>query len=254
MILMRFRHLLPAGLAAGALVAAIPGAALTGGAISGSALAQPAPRPGAAKPASTPVATPAPKPAAKPEAKPGAAKPAAPAAEVKPSTAKPASKPPTAGKSAPAAASPASAASTPLGSFGDWQAFAAPSGRSKICYAISQPKERLPKNVPRDPAYVFVSFNPGENIRNEVAFRMGFAAKDNAPAEAVIGSTTYVLLTKATDAWLKNLAEAGPAVSNMAKNASMMVKVQSARGSQLTDRYSLTGFGPALERARKECS
>jgi hypothetical protein len=28
-----------------------------------------------------------------------------------------------------------------------------------------------------------------------------------------------------------------------------VAKVRSARGSQLTDRYSLTGFGPALERA-----
>ena len=32
------------------------------------------------------------------------------------------------------------------------------------------------------------------------------------------------------------------------------VKMQSARGSSLTDRYSLTGFGKALEHARKECA
>jgi hypothetical protein len=32
------------------------------------------------------------------------------------------------------------------------------------------------------------------------------------------------------------------------------VKAQSARGNQLTDRYSLSGFGKALEQARKECN
>jgi hypothetical protein len=39
----------------------------------------------------------------------------------------------------------------------------------------------------------------------------------------------------------------------MSKASSVTVKAQSARGNQLTDRYSLNGFGPALERARREC-
>jgi hypothetical protein len=34
----------------------------------------------------------------------------------------------------------------------------------------------------------------------------------------------------------------------------VVVKALSARGNQLTDRYSLSGFNQALERARKECS
>jgi hypothetical protein len=40
----------------------------------------------------------------------------------------------------------------------------------------------------------------------------------------------------------------------MAKAQALLVKAQSRKGNQLTDRYSLQGFGPALERARKECS
>ncbi|WP_201751990.1 invasion associated locus B family protein [Microvirga arsenatis] len=202
--------------------------------------AQPSTRPAPAKPA--PV-----KPA------PAAAKPAA----AKPSSAKPAAA--AAGAAAAAAAKPAQAATGPGGaslltSYGDWGVYTAQTGRSKICYALSQPQDRLPKNVTRDPAYLFVSFRPAENVKNEVALVLGFAAKENGPAEVSVGNTSYALITKAANAWLKNPAEEGQAIATMAKSGTMTVKTQSARGSNLTDRYSLNGFSKALEHARKECA
>lgn len=192
------------------------------------------------------------KPAAKPAAKPSTAartngaKPAAAAAAG-------------AAAGAAAAAKPAQAATGPGGaslvtSYGDWGVYTAQTGRSKICYALSQPKDRLPKNLNRDPAYLFVSFRPAENVKNEVALVLGFAAKENGPAEAAVGNASYALITKATNAWLKNPAEEGQAISTMARSGTMTVKTQSARGSSLTDRYSLNGFSKALEHARKECA
>jgi hypothetical protein len=199
--------------------------------------------------------------------RPAATKPA-PAAKPKPATttrtnsAKPAAAGVAVGAAGAAAASaarPAQAATGPGGaslltSYGDWGVYTAQTGRSKICYALSQPKDRLPKNVNRDPAYLFVSFRPAENVKNEVALVLGFAAKENGPAEAAIGNASYALITKATNAWLKNPAEEGQAIATMARSGTVTVKMQSARGSSLTDRYSLTGFGKALEHARKECA
>ncbi len=99
-----------------------------------------------------------------------------------------------------------------------------------------------------------MSFRPAENVKNEVALVLGFAAKENGPAEAAVGNASYALITKATNAWLKNPAEEGQAISTMARSGTMTVKTQSARGSSLTDRYSLNGFSKALEHARKECA
>jgi hypothetical protein len=193
-------------------------------------------------------------------AKPAPAKPspAAPAANARGSSAAKPAAGAAAGAAAAAAAKPAQAATGPGGaslvaSFNDWGVYTAQTGRSKICYALTQPKDRLPKNLNRDPAYLFVSFRPAENVRNEVALVLGYAAKENGPAEAAIGNASYALLTKATNAWLKNPAEEGQAIGTMARASSVTVKAQSARGNQLTDRYSLSGFGQALERARKEC-
>ncbi len=188
---------------------------------------------------------------------PAAAKPAAAAtSKTKPATGKAAAAAKPAATAA--AARPAQAATGPGGaslvsSYGDWGVYTAQTGRSKICYALSQPQERLPKNLNRDPAYLFVSFRPAENVRNEVALVLGFTAKENGPASAAIGNASYALITKATNAWLKNPAEEGQAIATMARSGTMTVKLQSARGSSLTDRYSLSGFGKALEQARKEC-
>jgi hypothetical protein len=206
---------------------------------------QPSTRSAPAKPAAAPQPAAKTTPTAKtPAAKTTAAKPAAAAA---------------AGAGAAAAAKPAQAATGPGGaslltSYGDWGVYTAQTGRSKICYALSQPQDRQPKNVNREPAYLFVSFRPAENVKNEVALVLGFTAKDNGPAEAAVGNASYALLTKAANAWLKNPAEEGQAIATMSRSGTMTVKMQSARGSSLTDRYSLNGFNKALEHARKECA
>ncbi|MBB4041299.1 hypothetical protein GGR34_002969 [Microvirga flocculans] len=238
------------GLAAGILSALVIG---TGPA----ALAQ-SQRSAPAKPAAKPVAT------AKPNPAPAKAAPAAkttPAKNTpaKNSPAKPAAAAAAGGAAAAGAAKATQAATGPGGaslvtSYGDWGVYTAQTGRSKICYALSQPQDRLPKNLNRDPAYLFVSFRPAENVKNEVALVLGFAAKENGPAEASVGNTSYALITKAANAWLKNPAEEGQAIATMARSGTMIVKMQSARGSSLTDRYSLNGFSKALEHARKECA
>jgi hypothetical protein len=196
-----------------------------------------------------PASTPQQKPGASPTTpqKPGAGGPPAKAgsASAKPGAAAP-------GK--PAVVGPGGAQAMLLATFNDWGAYASGQGRARICYALSQPKDRQPKDLKRDPAYLFVSFRPADNVRNEVAVVMGFAAKDGGPAEAVIGSATYALITKGANAWVRNPVEEGQVIGNMSKAKDLTVKATSGRGNATADRYSLNGFAQALDRARKECS
>jgi hypothetical protein len=159
----------------------------------------------------------------------------------------------TSGAAKPAAPAPGGGQAKLLDTFDDWGAYATQSGRAKVCYALSQPKDRLPKNLSRDPGYLFVSFRPAENVRNEVALVMGFGTKDGGPAEATIGTSSYDLITKGQNAWVKNPAEEGQVIAAMSRGQTLTVKATSARGNETTDRYSLKGFGKALEKARDEC-
>jgi hypothetical protein len=139
-----------------------------------------------------------------------------------------------------------------LGQFDDWVAYATP-GAKKICYALSIPKERLPKNLNRDPGYLFVSYRPDEKVRGEIAVVMGFAVKENSPAEAVLGSTKFELAGKDTSLFVHNAAEEGTMLAAMKRGGSLVVKASSKRGNETTDRFSLAGIVQALDRAEKEC-
>jgi hypothetical protein len=143
-----------------------------------------------------------------------------------------------------------------IGTFVDWGAFAT-QGKDRTCYAMSQPKDRQPKTKLKDTtAYIFISMRPGEGVKNEVAINLGYAAKENASASAEVGDQTFELITKGTNAWLKNQDEEDKFVkaAKTAKGAAKLtVKAASAKGTTTTDVYSLKGVSQALDRAVKEC-
>lgn len=140
-----------------------------------------------------------------------------------------------------------------IATYGDWGAFLAEAGKEKTCYALAQPKDREPAKLKRDPAYVFISSRPGENIRNEVSIIMGFPMKDGGDAQADVGSASFELISKGTNAWVKNPAKEAELIGAMKKGAKLIVKAASARGNVTTDSYSLSGLSQALDRVQKEC-
>jgi hypothetical protein len=139
-----------------------------------------------------------------------------------------------------------------LGQFDDWIAYATP-GAKKICYALSVPKERLPKNLNRDPGYIFVSYRPDEKVRGEIAVVMGYSVKEDAPAQAVLGSTSFQLAGKDSSLFVHNAAEEGTMLAAMKKGGSLVVKASSKRGNATTDRFSLAGIAQAIDQAEKAC-
>ncbi len=140
-----------------------------------------------------------------------------------------------------------------VASFGDWGAYTAQNGRSKLCYALSEPKSRSPANLKDTKAYLFVSFRPGEKVRNEIAAVLNFKTKNNGPGSLVIGGTHYDLITVGENAWIKTPSEEAAVIGSMSKGSTLTLQALSARGNKTADRYSLNGFAQALEQARRDC-
>ena len=140
-----------------------------------------------------------------------------------------------------------------VASYGDWGAFLAQGGKEKTCYALATPKERAPQALKRDPAYVFISDRPGENVRNEVSIIMGFAMKEGGDARAEIGNASFDLIAKGANAWVKNPAEEPQFIEAMKRGSKLIVRAPSIKGNVTTDSYSLAGLSQALDRVQKEC-
>jgi len=136
---------------------------------------------------------------------------------------------------------------------------------------LAQPKDRAPADLKRDPAYAFISDRPGEGVRNEISFIMGFdvvnppddagaaAAADSKKkpaakeATAIVGDQSFELLAKSANLWVKNAAKESQLVGEMRKGSKLEVKATSKRGNTTTDTYSLVGFAQALDRVQKDC-
>lgn len=139
-----------------------------------------------------------------------------------------------------------------LASYGDWNVFLAHTEKSKTCYALATPKDRAPAGLNRDPAYVFISNRPGENVRGEVSIIVGFPVKEDG-ARVEISGSSFALVVKGANAWIKNQAEEPKFVDALKKGAKLTIKAASLKGNVTTDTYSLSGLSQALERVEKEC-
>jgi invasion protein IalB len=147
----------------------------------------------------------------------------------------------------------AGAAPSLIVQYGDWGVYVSQTPKTKICYALSQPKERQPGGLKRDPGYFFISTRPGENVRNEVSVVVGFAIKDGADATIDVGTASFPFFTKNDGAWMKNAAEEARLIDALRKGRDFTVKSTSQRGNPTSDRYSLSGIGQALDRVTQEC-
>jgi hypothetical protein len=144
---------------------------------------------------------------------------------------------------------------TLLGQFGDWGAYTAAPNGSKVCFALGKPKtsQTNPPGRSRDPAYIFVSTRPSENVRNEVSVIIGYPFKEASDATAEIGPTKFAMYTQKDGAWIKNVAEEARMIDAMRKGADLTIEGTSGRGAASPDTYSLKGLAQALDRADQEC-
>jgi hypothetical protein len=141
-----------------------------------------------------------------------------------------------------------------LGTYGDWGAYLAQSGKDKTCYALGQPKERQPKAKLKDTsAYIFISSRPGDGVRNEVAINLGYATKDGSAATADIDGDSWDLITKGNNAWVKDQAKEKEFVGALRGGGKLVVKAASSKGTTTTDTYTLKGLSDALARVAQEC-
>jgi invasion associated locus B (IalB) protein len=181
---------------------------------------------------------------------------AAPASPAAPAAPKPAAAPSKPAATAAAPATPAGDAQpTLLGQYGDWGAYTASPGGSKVCFALAKPKttKMEPAGRQRGQSYVFVSIRPGEKVKNEVSVIIGYPFKSSSDATAEIGTAKFAMYTQNDGAWIKNVGEEARMVDSMRKGVDLTVKGTSGRGTASTDQYSLKGLAQALDKIEQEC-
>ncbi len=138
-----------------------------------------------------------------------------------------------------------------IAQFGDWGVYV--NKTAKICFALTQPKDRQPANVKRDPAYFFVTTRPNDKLTNEVNIVAGFPLKEDTEVALSAAGANFAMFVKGQGLWIKEPADEGKLLDALKKDKELTLKLTPAKGAVTTDRYSLTGLPQALERVAKEC-
>jgi len=140
---------------------------------------------------------------------------------------------------------------TLIAQFGDWGVYVNKTAR--ICFALTQPKDRQPANVKRDPAYFFVTTRPADKLTNEVSIMAGVPLKEDAETIVSAGGSNFSMYVKGAGLWIREPADEAKLLDALAKEKEIALKLTPAKGAVTTDRYSLTGLPQALERVAREC-
>lgn len=139
-----------------------------------------------------------------------------------------------------------------LGQYDNWGAYwAAPEGR-KICFVAARPNGTQ-SNRGRKPAYLFIASRPSEKVKDEVSIIASSPFKANVDATAAIGGKSYIMVTSADGAWVKNATDETRLIEAMRKGGDLTLKGTTDRGLQNTDVYSMRGLAQALDRIAREC-
>ena len=141
-----------------------------------------------------------------------------------------------------------------VGTYGDWSAYTTQGGKSRVCYVLAQPKDRSPSSLKKVAAHIFISSRPAEHVHNEISVIFGVPLKPgDAQARAEVGTTSFDMVSKGQNAFVKNAADEVRFIDLMKKSPKLIVKGTLIKGGQASDSYSLTGLGQALDRVTKEC-
>jgi hypothetical protein len=141
---------------------------------------------------------------------------------------------------------------TPLGQFGEWEAYTQGSGANRVCYMVSKPQEAVLRSR-RGDIFFLVNHWPGRQEFDVVQIDIGYAFKERSEAEVAIGSESWKLFTRDGNAWTYKPQDDAALVVAMRKGSQMTVKGVSSRDNPTTDRYSLRGSSAAHDAINKAC-
>ena len=119
-------------------------------------------------------------------------------------------------------------ATTVEGTFGTWSLYENATGESKLCFVAATPSEKKPPTANRGPALLYVSAWPKDGIRSEVSVKLGYPVKPDSTEELKL-------------------------VEALKKGSKADVTATSARGTETTDTYTLSGLTQALTELGKQC-
>ena len=142
-----------------------------------------------------------------------------------------------------------------IGKYKDWRTMVLVEPGGTVCFAQSSPVLQAPKSNKRRDARLFVTFRPGEKIKDEISASPGYEFNKKNSVTAISGKNKIKFdIIQQGFAWIADNKIEKKMVKVMKKGSRIMITGYNQQGSQTIDHYSLLGFTKAYNAAKKACS
>jgi invasion protein IalB len=145
-------------------------------------------------------------------------------------------------------AHPVPAGPKSIGKFDDWTAATHEESGQTVCYAFTRAQSSSPAEGSRNNIILTVTERPA--LRDTVAIDAGFTYAANAAVTVQVDQTGLEFYTSGRDAFAR---EGKAAVAAFTKGSRAIARSPGPKGVNVTDTFSLKGFGAAYAAIVKAC-
>lgn len=132
-----------------------------------------------------------------------------------------------------------------------WEAYSYTEKKEKVCYAAARADRTQGGEKGRTGTALAVTHRG--KAHNEVSLIGDYGFKDGSTATLKVGATKQSLMTKGKSAWAKDAKADQEIIAAMIKGKDVVLTTTPAKGSEITDTVSLTGFSQALAAIDRAC-
>ncbi len=140
-----------------------------------------------------------------------------------------------------------------IDSYKAWKVYVFYENNAQVCYMASQPVDEKGDYTKRGEPFVLITDRPKDGTRDVFSYVAGYTYKAGSEAKAIVDGKEFPLYTQDNTAWGpdsetdKNLAKA------IREGSTLIIKGVSSRGTQTTDKVSLSGSASAYKRMKALC-
>lgn len=135
----------------------------------------------------------------------------------------------------------------------DWTSYWHDDGSQKICFTSSQPKDKQPATVKRDPPHFYVTTWPNTGVKTEVSIKMGYPVKKGTEVSVSVDTQAFKLFAEADRGFVADPEQEQKLIEALKKGQRLFVQAVSERGTTTLDTYSLAGLSQALQAMTVKC-
>lgn len=139
-----------------------------------------------------------------------------------------------------------------VGRYKDWSVFTDTSGGETLCYAATPATDKAPKNADHGDVWFYVTSWKSGRARNQPSLKVGYNLREDMAPKVQVGRSSWNLFAVGREAFADD-SDDPRIVSALKKGSELRVQAVSARNTQVTYHFSLSGSSAAIDKAAAAC-